>query len=512
MIRAQGSTGHPWLEPMAASAFDRHNLVGIAAVVVGPAGLEGVAFRGNASVEHNRPVDERTIFRIGSLSKLFTACLIMQLVDDGAVDLDAPIAEYVRFGDGRSRNRADAVSVHQLLSHTSGLGEVRSCSDLFRPGLGLELKPQEPPPELTRYYRRFPRVDGVPGSRWAYANHGYGILGLVAETICAVPFTDAVRLRLLEPLGLRHTTIGRAPSVSADLATAYSAGRRGHRVVKGRDTALLPSGGGFSTIEDLGRFVGALASGGPPLVSPRALDAMLTHQFPPERDDRSRASEARMGLGFFLGTVASQPVAGHEGSWSGFVSSMLMAPGTGVGAVVMTNSETALGPSRLCEDIIRKRLGLADRCPPPVTEHSQEAQELSGLYRLERGLNLNARWWSAFGGEATVSLVDGALVVRAPSKVKALRRGVRLAVADADDSDRFWVPKSPIDIRLTFERDAAGRAVALCAVSRLFGFVRLRRRTFLASLRIWSRAACAVLLGGAGAIVARHLRSRRNSS
>jgi hypothetical protein len=268
------------------------------------------------------------------------------------------------------------------------------------------------------------------------------------------------------------------------------------------EIAVPPAGSVFSSVEDMARYVAMLTRGAEPVLRPETLRLML------EPQDAAGALPA-MGLAFMLDRVGGKLVAGHDGGWPGFVSSLLVAPEDDVGVVVFTNTSAALGPHDLAEQVLRQELGLPEEERPSVPESPQLWPELAGVYKLAPGLNTNLRWWPVLGGEVHVGIRRGHLTVSAPSPVKALRKGVRLHAADPDDPLVFEARHEKVTLPVVFERDPRGRVRSVRTASTRGGWLRLHRRPPIASLRLWGRGAAASSALAAAVALARRRRRRQ---
>ena len=138
------------------------------------------------------PVTPDTVFRIGSLTKTFTAVAVMQLWEQGLVDLDAPANDYLTtFRLRPTRPDLQPATLRHLLTHTAGIGYWPRLSDLLHPVFGCGRGSPQPAP-LGEYYRRGLPQEVQPGTKWVYSNHGFAALGQVVEDVsgrsCAATF------------------------------------------------------------------------------------------------------------------------------------------------------------------------------------------------------------------------------------------------------------------------------------------------------------------------------------
>jgi CubicO group peptidase (beta-lactamase class C family) len=481
------------LRRAAVEVFNEHPLAGLAAGLVTDGKLRWSVGLGVADAAAGRPVDTSTVFRIGSISKTMTALAVMQLVEEGQVGLDDPVRARLRSVRLEQRDASGGpVTIRQLLTHTGGLGELRRWSDLLRPTIGLAAKPGEVP-ALARYYAPALRAEVAAGTKWAYANHGFALLGQLVEDVTGEPFADRLRTRVFEPLGMHGTDFERSDRVRERLAVGYAFKRRALRPVKDREIVVEPAGSVFSSLADMALYAAAIAGGGENrhgrVVERETLAAMLEPQWP-------AAGPPAMGLAFMLDRLGPHVLAGHDGGWPGFVSSLLVVPDAGIGALAFTNTTVAAAPHDLTERLLRRALGLGDEDErAPVAERPHLWPELVGVYRPAPGPNTNFRLLPLTAGEVQVAVSKGRLVATALSPLPALRKGIPLRAADDDDPLAFVARVGHVEVPVAFERGASGEIDAVRAGSGRGGFVRLQRRPRATSIRLWARA-------GAGAAAA----------
>lgn len=226
------------------------------------------------------PVARDTRFHVASITKLFTAVLVLQLVDEGAVDVDAPVERYL---PDYPRDIGGRVTVRQLLTHTSGLAQydrITSYEEALAKGMEVYQLPHAPA-ELLARYASGPLVH-EPGSTFDYNNADYVVLGHIVERVTGVSFEAALAQRILRPLALTGTGMLHAQSMVARLARTYMRADSAAPLL--RDLPVYPenwwaAGGMYSTADDLLAFARALYGGR--LLRPASLAALLT----PGKDD-----------------------------------------------------------------------------------------------------------------------------------------------------------------------------------------------------------------------------------
>jgi CubicO group peptidase (beta-lactamase class C family) len=221
------------------------------------------------------PVARDTRFWVASITKAFTAVLVLQLADEGTLDLRAPIRRYLPDYAGPG---ADRVTVHQLLTHTSGLEQydrVASYEEAVAKGMEVYQLPHPPADLLARYASG--RLVHEPGTAFDYNNADYVVLGAIVERVTGASYEEALRRRLVAPLGLAATGVLHAQRIVPRLAPTYM--RADSAAPLRRDLPVYPenwwaAGAMYSTADDLLAFARALYGGR--LLRPATLRAMLT--------------------------------------------------------------------------------------------------------------------------------------------------------------------------------------------------------------------------------------------
>jgi CubicO group peptidase (beta-lactamase class C family) len=508
--RPQPEVGATSLGRTIDAILGRHPAVGLAVGVVRD-GRPAFVGRGLADIDSRTPITEDTVFRIGSVTKLFTAVAVMQLVEEGRVDLDAPANDYLRaYRLVPARASFRPATIRHLLTHTAGIPEVVHVSDLLHPGWGpFGARPAELSvpfgrrlPSLAQYYGGGLRVAVEPGTAFQYTNHGFATLGQIVEDVSGIPREQVFRERLFEPLGMTDTDIVRSERVAARLATGYAFGRRGPQPVPDRDWICGPGAGGiYSTPRDMARFVSALLAGGANergrVLEPATLTTMFEPHYQPDLRLPGR------GLGFVRGDAGGHLVVGHDGLLPGFDAALLLAPADGVGILALTNgspgAHTWLGTE--LDRLVRELIGVpADVVRSDLPHHPEIWPELCGRYRLPAGSDLRGRVALAAGAEVLVS--GGRLVVRV---LPLLVRDLPLQPVDELDPSLFALDLSAVGmppVRVAFGRDDSSRVIAV-HVDLPGQPLTLFKRPPTRRTRAWSLAALGGLVA-ATALTARH--------
>ena len=199
---------------------------------------------GYANIEWEIPNTPDTRFRLGSITKQFTAMLILQLVEQGKIKLDGKLTDYLP--DYR-KDTGDRVTVHHLLNHTSGIpsytGMPRFFQDVSRNPYSVE--------DFVKKYTSGD-LEFEPGSKFVYNNSGYFLLGAIIEKVTGKPYDQALKENILDPLGMKNTGYDRHETVIKKRATGYQRSPRGLLNSPYLDMSLPYAAGSlYSTVEDL---------------------------------------------------------------------------------------------------------------------------------------------------------------------------------------------------------------------------------------------------------------------
>jgi CubicO group peptidase (beta-lactamase class C family) len=458
------SIDEPGLKARVGEVLNRWPVAGLAVGVVRHGSLAWFHGHGAADIGAGTPVDQDTVFRIGSITKTMTAIAIMQLQEQGLVDLDAPAADYLRaYRLIPAKAGFRPATLRHLLTHTAGVRAVRQPSDLLRPALGWGTRAGRPVPPLAEYYQGGLHIDVEPGTKWAYSNHGFATVGQIVEDVSGMPFGRYLRERVFGPLGMDHSDLTRSGRVRPGLATGYVLRSRGLKAVTDRE--VVPAGGGsaYSTTGDMARYAAALLGGGANehgrVLRPETLATMFEPSYQP--DPRIPG----MGLGFFRGRAGAHPTVGHDGIWLGFHSALVLAPDQGTGVVAFANTGpfsplAAAGP--VASAVLRSILGLpGDAVRTGVPEQPWAWRELCGWYSLGPGVLTDPQ--PRMLGAVEVAVRHSQLTIRGQIPVPAVRRGLRLH-PDSDDPYAFHINlpgfgsgTSPV----VFSRSPSGRVTAV---------------------------------------------------
>ncbi|GAA3175602.1 serine hydrolase domain-containing protein [Streptomyces virens] len=298
-------------------------------------------------VEGHAP-DEDVQYRIGSITKTFTAVLVLRLRDEGILALSDPLEKHLP-GTG-----VGEATVAELLAHSGGLAAET-------PGPWWERTPGSLRPELSDVLGERPLVHPA-GRRFHYSNPGYALLGALVEKLRGAPWEDVLRRDVLEPLDLRRTSVrpqaphagGWAVHPWADVMVPEPLEDLGR---------MAPAGQLWSTAGDLARFAAFLVQGDERVLSAESLREMRTPAAPVEAADV--ASGYAYGLGMELRHQDGRALVGHTGSLPGFLACLTIGLSDDVSAVVLANCTSGPAPFTVAADLVRIVAEAEPRVPAP---------------------------------------------------------------------------------------------------------------------------------------------------
>lgn len=327
-IRAEGTQGGRYaaaldaLADYAAREMAFWGLPGLTLSIVDADGFAAVMTFGKADVDRGVAVTPDHLFQIGSISKSFAAATLLTFVDEGKLDLDAPLARYLT----DLALPPEPITTRQVLTHSAGL-----------PG-NAPLFPQVPGGRLWCGFR--------PGADFSYSNTGYEIMGLLIQQLGGMPWPEVIRRRTIAPLGMRATRPAIVDRDRARYATGYAPLVATRPFLPGDALAPGPwtdvdvaSGSIASTPDDMAHYlrflIGAARGEGAGILSPRSARLFTT----PLVDASEFGPGARYGLGLATVQVGGTPCLHHTGGMLTFVSSLHVDGAAGVGCFASVNAD-----------------------------------------------------------------------------------------------------------------------------------------------------------------------------
>lgn len=406
----------------------------------------GIGYADRARQVH---VTADTHFRLGSISKTFVAAALVQLSEDGFIDLDAPVADVApEVQIDNPWHETDPVRVIHLLQHTAGFDDMHFNEIYLRAG-----EAEQPLADVLRINPNSRRVRWRPGTRMSYSNPGYAVAGLVLEKTAAMPYEDYIEQEIFAPLDMETSTF-RLTSQSESLLAQGYADAVGDPAGFPR-IHLRPAGNLQSSAREMGRFVQMLLGWGE-LGEAYVLDPEYLSNM--EYPRTTLASEAGLRNGYGSGISAllqfEYPLLGHGGGISGFTSQYAYSPSRDAGFVILLNS----GGVRAREAIDRLSalaIGYLKRDvePPARPEVSLQGAELdrfTGYYH-----DANPRNQFAWPVQWPLA---GRTITRDGNRLYA-RPLIGQRVPLVPTSETTFRHEHEIDASMVFTTDGDGRAV-----------------------------------------------------
>jgi CubicO group peptidase (beta-lactamase class C family) len=434
--------------------LNRRPAVGLAVGVVSDGSLAFFHGHGVADIASGIPVTEDTVFRIGSLTKTFTGIAVMQLWEQGLLDLDAPANDYLRaykLVPAKATHRP--ATVRHLLTYTGGLPQAVYLSRVFKPTVGEMVEFGQRVPTLAEFYRGELHLVVEPGAMHIYSNHSFASLGQIVEDVSGEPLHRYFRGHIFEPLGMEQTDLLRSQRVRGRLATEYALGSQGPRPIRDCDLITAGSGGRSATTQDMARYDPALLGGGAgergSVLKPETISAMFAPQYQP--DPRLPG----VGLAFYRRDLEGHPIVEKDGLVRGFASQMFVAPHDGVGVVAFTNGARGahgwLSPEVV--GILEHVLDVpGEGIRTDVPHHPEIWSELCGWYAFPGSLR-DVQKWGVAGVQVFVR--RGHLALRLVTPIPGLTRTFPLHPDDDEDPEVYRIDLSVLGMgtsRVVFSR------------------------------------------------------------
>jgi len=375
------------IDPLVEAAMEDGLTPGISVGVMQDGEIVVAKGYGLADVENDVPATEHTVYRIGSVTKQFTAAAIMLLVQEGKLDLGADITEF--FPDYPTNGLS--VTVEQLLNHTSGIKgytEMQEFGEVMREDLTHD--------ELIAIFSSAP-FEFEPGERYQYSNSAFFLLGVIIEQLTEQSYADFVRDRLFAPLGMEDSHYLYNTPIIPRRAEGY-AEADGELVNDAYLSMHLPYAAGSLGSSALDLLLWQKALTGGKAVNPESYAAMTT---PADLND---GSTHPYGYGLGMGNLDGHAKVSHGGGINGFLTQLAHYPEDGLTIAVLANS-TSASPGLLESRIARAVLGIEEKTVEALPLDPADAQIYVGVYNPGRG---PMRVFQRDG----VLLVRGAEVVR----------------------------------------------------------------------------------------------------
>jgi CubicO group peptidase (beta-lactamase class C family) len=325
---------------------------------------------GITSVEHPLPVTADTLFQTGSISKTFTGTILMQLAEQGKVDLDAPVRKYIKDFKLRNKEVASKVTIRHLLTHMGGwIGDY--FNDFGNGDDALD--------KMVKDIAKLPQVQPL-GTIWSYNNTGFNVASRIIEIVTRKPYEQAAQEMVFDPLGLQmsffypsdllftHRFVAGHQKVEdkVQVARPWAIGRAGNGV-----------GGVVSTVRDLLRYARFhMSNGKKNVISGKSLRAMRI----PQADAGPRGM---MGITWFIRRVGDLTIYAHGGATNGQQAYFFFIPEKDFALAILTNSDDGgIITTTIFNYALELYFNAKSKPPKPIKTPARELKEFVGRYRI----------------------------------------------------------------------------------------------------------------------------------
>lgn len=405
------------IDAAAAAEVEDKAVPSIALALVDRSGVIWSGAWGTSDAQGRQPATAADIHRAGSVSKLFTDVAIMRLVEQGRVDLDAPVTRYIPTFAPRNPF-GGTITLRQLMAHRSGLIREAPRGHYFDAAARGQADAVASLNDTT--------LVAAPGTLTKYSNAGIAVVGEVVARVTGMPFEQAVERLVLAPLGMRASGF-QGKGLATPVAYAQMASFDGGRVAAPTFDLGTPAAGSlYTTVGDLGLFVKAMLNDGAldktgRLLRHDSLAEMWRRQYPVARG-RS------FGLGFVLGELDGRRTVGHTGAVYGHVADVRLIPEAGIGVIAFSTVDSGTSAQRIAGFALGALLAAREGRPLPEWQRTtvvaeDEAVRLSGRY-VDGADSVNVRPF------------EGRLVLDAPERAGEVRHaGDRFVIDDVQAFD-----------------------------------------------------------------------------
>jgi CubicO group peptidase (beta-lactamase class C family) len=371
---------------------------------------------GRANMELGVPIEPDMVFRIGSITKQFTAVAILMLAEQGKLSLEDDITKFLP----DYPTKGQKITIEHLLTHTSG---IKSYTSL--PEWTAQWRKDIPVGELIGIFKDKP-MDFAPGERWAYNNSAYVLLGAIIEKASGQSYADFVQKNIFDPLGMKHSFYDNTGRLIPRRVAGYSKGKDGFINAAYLSMSQPHAAGALvSTVDDLAIWDAALYT------EKLVKQASLARAWTSSKLNNSKATN--YGFGWSISSYEGHPLIEHSGGINGFASYALRMPKDRVFVAILTNRDFE-SPGKHVLKIAALAIGIPYVEPTPITLPAGALEKYVGVYQLSDAEEVIVR---SDGGKLFVSLPGRGKTEFSPMSETG-----------------FFVKDSRV--RLNFTRDAAG--------------------------------------------------------
>ena len=337
------------------------------------------------SVSHTPVIANETLFRIGSTSKTFTAVAVLQLVEDGLLELDRDVNDYLT-AFKIPETYDDPITLRHLLTHTAGFEEKTFPSIVESIGQVVPLE--------TLLTDNIPDRVHLPGKISSYSNYGFSLAGYIVQEVSGKVFETYIEDNILTPLGMNSTTFLQPIPIPLNYRMSSGHDENGNPAYFEYIT-IPPAGAASSTASDMARFMLTLLNNGSlegtRILKNSSAEMLLSNQFTTHQNLPS------IGLGVYEFDMSDVSIIGHGGDTSFFHTRMILLPELNIGIFASYNSiEGSMARSLLFEEIIKEYFPYPSQVIEPIQGYKNRARKFKGLYLSTRRIysdkpNINER-------------------------------------------------------------------------------------------------------------------------
>ncbi len=323
---------------------------------------------GMANLELGVALRTDHVFRIGSVSKQFTAVAILQLMEQGKLSLQDELTKFLPDYPTHGKK----ITVEHLLTHTSG---IKSYTDLEKWD-GQEQRRDFTPMELVDYFKDEP-MDFDPGTKWLYDNSGYILLGVIIEKASGQTYGEYITEHFFKPLGMKNSYYGDTKPLIKNRAAGYAQDDVAGTYVNADFLSMTQpyaAGSLLSTVQDLTTWTRALHGG--KVIKPESFKKAITPFILPD------GSNTHYGYGLQMGNLLGSPTVEHGGGINGFLSDLAYLPKEGICIAVLTNCDCE-PPGKLTPQIAALVLEKPYQ-PTPITVKTADLEQYVGVYENDK--------------------------------------------------------------------------------------------------------------------------------
>jgi CubicO group peptidase (beta-lactamase class C family) len=323
---------------------------------------------GMANLELDVPMRTDHIFRIGSVTKQFTAAAILQLMEQGKLSLQDDLTKFLPDYPTQGKK----ITVEHLLTHTSGIASYTDMKEWD----GQAQRKDFSPLELVDYFKNQP-MDFEPDAKWQYNNSGYILLGYIIEKVSGQTYAEYLSEHFFKPLGMKNSYYGDTKPLIKNRASGYSQGDDAGNFANAEFLSMTQpyaAGSLLSTVEDLTIWTRALHSG--KVVKPESFKKAITPYILPD------GTNPHYGYGLQMSNLLGSPVVAHGGGIHGFLSDLMYLPKEEVCVAILTNCDCN-PPGDLSPRIAALTIGKPFQ-PTPIVLDVKALDQYVGVYENEK--------------------------------------------------------------------------------------------------------------------------------